>query len=183
MSRIFWYLYHAGEVYGRDSVRWYTASGPEHAELLLNTYHNLGDSVVYDSTLKLLDYDELVPLDPNSVDDATLEWVNSECDYGIISGSNYLYSVAGGDGLKRFLDQITVPVASPGIAVTGTGRYAAVSVRHDDRDCPRAGGSLHFARRSRRRHCTALLGHRRAQRSRGGVPIDVQEPEARVVCG
>jgi hypothetical protein len=116
MSRVF-ILYHAGEVYGRDSVRWYTAHKQENIDKLLNEYHNIGDSVVYDSTLKLLDFDELVPINPHVADDETIEWLNSECSYGIIRGSNYIHSEMDWGNLKHFLNKISIPMAAPGIGM------------------------------------------------------------------
>ncbi len=116
MPRVF-VFYHAGEVYERDSVRWYSARGPENIARLLATYHNIGDSVVYDSTLKLLDFDELVPLDPNALDEAGIEWINATCDYGIIRGSNYLHSEMEWGNLEWCLDRIKVPICAPGIGM------------------------------------------------------------------
>lgn len=46
----------AGEVYDHDCVRWYKASDKQRS---IEHYHNIGDAFVFDSSLKLLDYDRI----------------------------------------------------------------------------------------------------------------------------
>ena len=46
----------AGEVYDHDCVRWYRAHDVQRS---IDRYHNIGDAFVHDSSLKLLDYDQV----------------------------------------------------------------------------------------------------------------------------
>ena len=46
----------AGEVYDHDCVRWYKAHDTQRC---IDQYHNIGDAFVHDSSLKLLDYDQV----------------------------------------------------------------------------------------------------------------------------
>ncbi|MFZ4407538.1 MAG: polysaccharide pyruvyl transferase family protein [Paracraurococcus sp.] len=116
IKRVF-VIYHSGEVYDRDCVRWYSAVRPAEIERLYTEYHNIGDSVVYDSTLKLLDFDEVLPIDPNTVTEEQIDYINAECAFGIIRGSNYLHSEMGWGTLDRFLSRLTVPFVAPGIGM------------------------------------------------------------------
>lgn len=117
MTKRIFVVYHSGEVYDRDCVRWYTAHDAESAKRLFTEYHNIGDSVVYDSTLKLLDFDEVVPIDPSTITEAETERINAECSFGIIRGSNYLHSSMAWGPLDRFLSRLTVPFVAPGIGM------------------------------------------------------------------
>jgi Polysaccharide pyruvyl transferase len=115
MVRRIFVIYHSGEVYDRDSVRWYTAQRPAERERLLRLYHNIGDSIVYDSTLKLLDYDYIKPIDPNNLSDEDIDWLNSEFSYGVIRGSNYLHAGMDWGSLAELLRRLRVPVVVPGV--------------------------------------------------------------------
>jgi hypothetical protein len=110
-------VYHAGEIYDKNCVRWYSAKLPENQERLLKEYHNIGDSVVYDSTLKLLQCDEYSPIDPNNVTDKMIDVINSEFSYGLIRGSNYLHSAMDWGNLASFISRLKVPIVAPGIGM------------------------------------------------------------------
>jgi hypothetical protein len=64
----------AGEVYNHDCVRWYNyqdvAGNMEH-------YHNIGDAFVYNSSLKLLNYDVLDVMKIADPTDADIERYNT----------------------------------------------------------------------------------------------------------
>jgi hypothetical protein len=115
MVRRIFVIYHSGEIYDRDSVRWYTGHTPADRERLLRLYHNIGDSIVYDSTLKLLDYDFVKAIDPNNLTEQDIEWLNSEFSYGVIRGSNYLHAGMDWGKLAELLTRLTVPVVAAGI--------------------------------------------------------------------
>ena len=44
----------SGEVYDHDCVRWYNYQDVQKS---INHYHNIGDAFVFDSSLKLMNYD------------------------------------------------------------------------------------------------------------------------------
>jgi hypothetical protein len=45
----------AGEVYDHDNVRWYRHTDVQGS---INHYHNIGDAFVFESSLKLMNYEK-----------------------------------------------------------------------------------------------------------------------------
>ena len=79
----------SGEVYDHDNVRWY-----KHSQLQshINHYHNIGDAFVFDSSLKLLNFEKLDELPIDRVDPAMIDRLNAEYDYVFLRGSNYVHA-------------------------------------------------------------------------------------------
>ena len=102
----------SGEVYDHDCVRWYSsmsfAKAPDH-------YHNIGDAFVFDSSLKLLNYDVVDPLKIRSPTDADIERYNAEYDYAFLRGSNYLHPGMDWENAPKVLSRLTIPVIAFGI--------------------------------------------------------------------
>src|SRR5688572_20239604 len=65
----------AGEVYDHDCVRWYDYRNVQKS---INHYHNIGDAFVYDSSLKLLNYDRLEVLSIENVVAADIDRLRNE---------------------------------------------------------------------------------------------------------
>src|SRR5215203_1890994 len=74
----------AGETYDHDCVRWYRAHDVQRS---IDHYHNIGDAFVHDSSLKLLDFDQVDALEIRNVDTAAIERANAECDFCFLRGS------------------------------------------------------------------------------------------------
>jgi polysaccharide pyruvyl transferase WcaK-like protein len=102
----------SGEVYDHDNVRWY-----EHAQLQshINHYHNIGDAFVFDSSLKLLNFEALEELPITSIDEAQIDRFNAEFDYVFLRGSNYVHAEMDWSRAAEVLRRLKLPVLAFGI--------------------------------------------------------------------
>jgi hypothetical protein len=102
----------SGEVYDHDNVRWYNYKDIQGN---INHYHNIGDAFVFDSSLKLLNYDHLKMLEiakPN-LDD--IDRINAEYDYVFLRGSNYIHQDMNWENATEVLKRLKIPVVAWGI--------------------------------------------------------------------
>lgn len=102
----------SGEVYDHDCVRWYRHKD---VQAHINHYHNIGDAFVYDSSLKLLNYEKLDVLqiaNPN-LDD--IDRINREYDYVFLRGSNYVHKDMKWSRTVDVLKRLKIPVIAFGI--------------------------------------------------------------------
>jgi hypothetical protein len=102
----------SGEVYDHDCVRWYSALSFAREP---NHYHNIGDAFVFDSSLKLLNYDQLDPLKIRTPTDADIERYNSEYSFAFLRGSNYLHPEMDWDNASTVLKRLRIPIIAFGI--------------------------------------------------------------------
>ncbi len=79
----------SGEVYNHDNVRWYNYQDVQRS---INHYHNIGDAFVFDSSLKLLNFDKLDALEIANPNMADIDRINAEYDYVFLRGSNYVHN-------------------------------------------------------------------------------------------
>lgn len=102
----------SGEVYDHDNVRWY-----DHAALdsHIGHYHNIGDAFVFDSSLKLLNFEKLDVLPIASPDWAEIDRMNAEYDYVFLRGSNYVHSEMAWEQAADVLRRLKIPVIAFGI--------------------------------------------------------------------
>ena len=102
----------SGEVYDHDNVRWY-----RHADLQshIEHYHNIGDAFVFDSSLKLLNFEKLDELPINRVDPAMIDRLNAEYDYVFLRGSNYVHAQMNWSKAAEVLRRLKIPVIAFGI--------------------------------------------------------------------
>ncbi|HEV7327688.1 MAG TPA: polysaccharide pyruvyl transferase family protein [Bosea sp. (in: a-proteobacteria)] len=102
----------SGEVYDHDNVRWY-----RHADLQshINHYHNIGDAFVFDSSLKLLNFEKLEELPITSIDAAQIDRFNAEFDYVFLRGSNYVHAGMNWSRTSEVLRRLKLPVLAFGI--------------------------------------------------------------------
>ncbi len=102
----------SGEVYDHDNVRWY-----DHADLASHIahYHNIGDAFVFDSSLKLLNFEQLDVLSISEVDQTAIDRVNAEYDYVFLRGSNYIHSEMDWERAPDVLRRLRIPVIAFGI--------------------------------------------------------------------
>lgn len=102
----------SGEVYDHDNVRWYDyANLAEH----IDHYHNIGDAFVFDSSLKLLNFDQLDVLPIEQVDATAIDLANAEYDYVFLRGSNYVHSEMEWGQAPDVLRRLKIPVIAFGI--------------------------------------------------------------------
>lgn len=102
----------SGEVYDHDNVRWY-----RHADLQshIEHYHNIGDAFVFDSSLKLLNFEKLDELPIDRVDPAMIDRLNAEYDYVFLRGSNYVHAQMNWSKAADVLRRLKLPVIAFGI--------------------------------------------------------------------
>lgn len=108
-----------GEVYDHDCVRWYSstcfANAPDH-------YHNIGDSIVFDSSLKLLRYSELCGMNIRTPTDREIDSYNAEYDYAFLRGSNYLHPAMDWENAPATLEKLRIPIIAFGIGAQAPSR-------------------------------------------------------------
>ncbi len=102
----------SGEVYDHDNVRWY-----DYANLAshIDHYHNIGDAFVFDSSLKLLNFETLDTLPIDHVDPAMIDRLNTEYDYVFLRGSNYVHAEMDWAQAPDVLRRLKIPVIAFGI--------------------------------------------------------------------
>jgi hypothetical protein len=106
----------AGRVINRDQVMTHVHGNPEQS---VRQFMNIGDGFVYDSSLKILDFAELVPIYVPEADAqiaAQIEEVNS-LDYVFLRGSNDINTNGQWDRVTAFLEKTIVPIVAFGIGV------------------------------------------------------------------
>jgi hypothetical protein len=100
----------SGEVYDRDSVRWY-----RHEDRSINHYHNIGDAFVFDSSLKLLAYDRLDVCDIQTIRPGDADRYNAEYDYVFLRGSNYIHAEMQWENAEAILPKLKIPIIAFGV--------------------------------------------------------------------
>jgi len=102
----------AGRLVSKQSAAWYDKS----FRVLIDEYFNTGDIAVYDSTLKLLDYDKLRHLDiDRPVDHSIAAEINEKYDYVCLRASNYIHEEMQWGYLGDWLEALRLPVLCLGV--------------------------------------------------------------------
>jgi hypothetical protein len=102
----------SGEVYDHDCVRWYSY---QDVQRNIGNYHNIGDAFVYDSSLKLMNFDKLgvLPIaEPNMAD---VDRMREEYDFVFLRGSNYINETMNWRQAVPVLRRVRLPVIAFGI--------------------------------------------------------------------
>ncbi|MCR4266995.1 polysaccharide pyruvyl transferase family protein [Nitratireductor sp. ZSWI3] len=102
----------SGEVYDHDNVRWYAHHDIQRN---INNYHNIGDAFVFDSSLKLLNFEKLGVLEIRTVDEAAIDRAREEYDYVFLRGSNYIHESMNWEQAVPILKRLGLPVIGFGI--------------------------------------------------------------------
>jgi hypothetical protein len=124
----------AGEIYDHDCVRWYKASDTQRS---IEHYHNIGDAFVFDSSLKLLDYEQIDSLEISKCDSRKIDRFNSEYDYCFLRGSNYLNPSTNWSHAAEIIEKLTIPVIAFGIGAQAPSQ-GALEVSEDTKRVMRA---------------------------------------------
>ena len=106
----------AGKVINHDQVLTYAHGDPDKS---IRQFMNIGDSFVYDSSLKILDYSELVPIyvsEDESELAAHVEQIDT-LDYVFLRGSNYINTSGKWDPITALLARTRVPIVAFGIGL------------------------------------------------------------------
>ncbi len=102
----------SGEVYDHDNVRWYDH---QDIERHIDSYHNIGDAFVFDSSLKLLSYDRLGVLEISEFRPDVIDRLRGEYDYVFLRGSNYIHEDMNWEQAVPTLKRLGLPVIGFGI--------------------------------------------------------------------
>lgn len=102
----------AGEVYDHDCVRWYRAGDVQRS---IDHYHNIGDAFVFDSSLKLFDFDHVAAHDISTFDAQQIERYNAEYDFCFLRGSNYVNASMKWSRTLEVIEGLRIPVLAFGI--------------------------------------------------------------------
>lgn len=100
----------AGRTYGHDHVQWYDF--PQ--KRIESEYFNIGDMVVYDSTLKILNYESCEPMkimDPTEIDIQKYK----SADYVIVRASNFIHNQMVWHRAIEVLEKTQLPVYALGV--------------------------------------------------------------------
>jgi hypothetical protein len=104
----------AGQVNGRDDVSWYN---PDDVAKNLLHYHNIGDSFVYDSSLKVLNQSDFVVLEIAEVNERNIAQVNDHCCAVVLRGSNYFHANMDLARAEEVFRRIKVPIICFGVGI------------------------------------------------------------------
>lgn len=101
----------AGQRYGHDNIKIYDQPRDEY----LRKYFNTGDMVVYDSTLKLLDFADLDVLKISNPTDADIERYNKSFGFGFLRGSNFIHEYMNWERAPEVLERLLIPIHAIGV--------------------------------------------------------------------
>jgi hypothetical protein len=113
----------AGEVYDHDCTRWYHWDDRQRT---IAHYHNIGDSFVFDSSLKLLDFDQVQAINIREMNDKLIDRANEEFAYCFLRGSNYLHGAIDWRHTLEVVERLKIPVIAFGIGAQAPARGALV---------------------------------------------------------
>lgn len=100
----------AGQVIDHDNVEWYTQG----RETMLDHYFNIGDMIVFDSTLKLIDYNSVVPMNIiNPTEKEVDEYRNY--DFAIVRASNFVHNGMDFHNAADLIEKLNIPVYCTGV--------------------------------------------------------------------
>jgi hypothetical protein len=101
----------AGARWSHRSVELYQTSW----ENLVGKYFNVGDMMVYDSTLKILDYDNLDVAKIGEFDENDVKRYNEQFDFCFLRGSNYIHEHMRWENMRGLLERLRIPVYAIGV--------------------------------------------------------------------
>lgn len=102
----------AGEVYDHDNVRWYKHSDVQRS---IDHYHNIGDAFVFESSLKLMNYEKVSELPIAGPSMEKIDQLREEYDYVILRGSNYINKDMNWRDTIPVLKRLGLPVIAFGV--------------------------------------------------------------------
>jgi hypothetical protein len=100
----------AGRVYNHDCVQWYERP----LSRITGEYFNIGDMVVYDSTLKLLNYSQVAGVEIGNPSAADIEFYRT-FDYIIVRASNFIHNYMNWERAIEVLEKVKLPVYALGV--------------------------------------------------------------------
>jgi hypothetical protein len=103
---------HSGRRLNKHSVAWYD----EPLSTIIDGYFNTGDICVYDSTLRLIDYENGATLNiENPLNQEELARLKESCDFVILRGSNYIHEQMDWGHFGDWIEALNMPVLCIGV--------------------------------------------------------------------
>lgn len=111
----------AGRVYRTNNVEWYAHS----QKRIESEYFNIGDMVVYDSTLKMLNLKTVEGIEVDNPQTSDIERYK-KADYIILRASNFIHNGMDWHGALDVLEKVPLPVYAVGVGAqaAGIGKYS-----------------------------------------------------------
>ncbi|WP_426957406.1 polysaccharide pyruvyl transferase family protein [Muricoccus radiodurans] len=109
----------AGQVYDHDKARLYEKT-------LTGTYANIGDMMVYESTLRMFDFSALRPLEITEPTQSRIDLYNAEYDFVFLRGSNFIHESTNFRRATEVLDRLKIPVIAAGVGAQAVTRRKIV---------------------------------------------------------
>ncbi len=138
----------AGEMYDHDNVRWYRHTDVQGS---INHYHNIGDAFVFESSLKLMNYEKASELPITNFSPEKIDQLREEYDYVILRGSNYINKDMNWRDTIPVLQRLKLPVIAFGVGAQAPVRGKYSFPKRPRRSC----ASLQIPRRPS--VCAALI--------------------------
>lgn len=109
----------SGRVYANDCVKWYERTRSQ----IVSEYFNIGDMVVYDSTLKILNQVDPRGVVIDRVVDTEIELYNSGAfDYFIVRASNFIHNEMDWQAALEVLARVPLPIYAVGVGAQSSGK-------------------------------------------------------------
>lgn len=100
----------SGQVYNHNCVKWYNFPG----ERIVSEYFNIGDMVVYDSTLKILNFETVEPMKIVNPTEADIESYQ-DADFAIVRASNFIHNEMVWHRANEVLEKLQIPIYALGV--------------------------------------------------------------------
>lgn len=101
----------AGSRYDHDKVRLHKWS----MQKLMESYVNIGDLMVYDSTLKLLQFAAIEVASITKIEQKDIDRYNAEFDFAFLRGSNFIHPHMQWRGAGGLIEKLKIPVYAIGV--------------------------------------------------------------------
>ena len=101
----------AGSRYDHDKVRIHNWP----IEQIIDQYSNIGDHMVYDSTLKLLDFETVDIANIINFTDKDVDRYNQEYDFAFLRGSNFIHEHMQWERAGELIERLRIPFYAIGV--------------------------------------------------------------------
>ncbi|EFH12357.1 polysaccharide pyruvyl transferase family protein [Teichococcus cervicalis] len=108
----------AGSRYEHDKIRLHNWP----ISRVIETYSNIGDLMVYDSTLKMLDFETVEVGNITTFTDKEVDYYNSEFDFAFLRGSNFIHEYMNWERAGELIERLKIPVFAIGVGAQAERR-------------------------------------------------------------
>ena len=108
----------AGARYDHDKVRLHNWP----VSRIIDTYSNIGDLMVYDSTLKILDFETVEVANIVDFSAADVDRYNREFDFAFLRGSNFIHEHMRWERAGELIEKLRIPVFAIGVGAQAEAR-------------------------------------------------------------